>query len=130
MTTFIYQIVGTKPYLTSITKGQADTLEIRIPDTDAAMLRIGNVTVKTEKGVGRVKLSALGEGVFTPEVILKDKTVLLHPIRHAIGKISLAHPERICAALGEGAYLLQKRVSEIEKELEELKIAIYGKAIF
>ena len=130
MTTFIYKILGTEPYLTSIMAGQADVLEIRIADTDSALMRIGNVAVKTCEGVGRVKLSTLGEGVFTPEVIFKDKTVVLYPIRHTAGKISLACPEQISAFLGARAYDLEKRVSLAEEELQRLKDAIYGKAIF
>lgn len=130
MTTFIYRILGTEPYLTSIMAGQADVLEIRIADTDSALMRIGNVAVKTCEGVVRVKLSTLGEGVFTPEVIFKDKTVVLYPIRHTAGKISLAYPEQVSAFLGARAYDLEKRVSLAEEELQRLKDAIYGKAIF
>ncbi len=130
MTTLIYRILGSEAYLTSIMKGPTDALELRIPDTDQVLIRIGDVTAKTSEGVGRVKLSALGEGLFTPEVIFKDKTVALYPIRHTMGKISLACPEQICASLGARAHDLEKRVSKTEEELKELKDAIYGKAIF
>lgn len=130
MTTYSYKIIDREPYLTAISKGEKDTLEIRVLDAEDALMRIGKASAKIANGVGRVKLSALCEGVFTPEIIFKDKTVALYPIRYEMGKISLAYTEDICAILGARAYEVKMRVSEIEKQLRELEEAIRGKAIF
>ena len=130
MTTFVYYIVDREPYLTSVSYERGDSFEIRIENATPAMIRVGNTVVKAEDGVGRVKLSALSSGVFTPEVIFNDKSVLLYPIRHALGKVTIANPEHICVSLGEKAYKAEVRLREVEGEIISLKDAVYGKDIF
>jgi len=130
MTTYIYNIVDREPYLISVAKGTGDTLNIQINGGENAVLRVGNISTNMTDGVGRVKLSTLGEGVFTPEVIFKDKTVRLYPIRHKTGKVSLACPEEMLAALGARSFNTEARVSATEKALQALNDAVWGKAIF
>ena len=130
MTTFIYRISGMDAHLISIIKKRADELEVRIDSTYAAILRIGDTYTKMEMGVGRVKLSALGDGVFTPEIILNDRSVFLYPIRIRMGNVSLACPDEMLAALGAHVFSLKERAQRSEEELKELKNAVYGKAIF
>ena len=130
MTTYIYNIVDREPYLTAAVEGSGDTLNIKIANGKNAVLRVGNISTNMTDGVGRVKLSTLGEGVFTPEVIFKDKTVRLYPIRHKNGKVSLACPDEILASLGARALDVEVRVSATEKALQALNDAVWGKAIF
>ena len=130
MTTYIYTIRDRDPYLTSVKDEGYDMLTIRISDVKEAVMCIGNARIDMVDGVGRVKLSTLGEGVFTPEIIFKDKTVRLYPIHQKMGKVSLACPEEIYAALGARVLNAEVRVCEMEKELQTLKDAVWGKAIF
>ncbi len=130
MTSFVYFIKDRAPYLVSLNYERGDTLEIRIENAAPTYIRIGNTVVNVENGVGRVKLSALSEGVYTPEVIFNDKSVLLYPIRVSLGKVRIYKPEEICAALGARAYLEAARVDALEDEVKMLKEAVYGKEIF
>ena len=130
MAVFTYSICATEAHLVSITKKRADTLEVRTDSTAPAILRIGNSYAKMEMGVGRVKLSTLSDGVLTPEIILNDRSVFLHPIRIRMGEVSLDFPEEILATLGARILTLNKRTEQIESELEKLRNAVFGKAIF
>ncbi len=129
-TTFVYRIVDRDPYLIEIGKGSPDMLEFRIPDTDGALLRVGDIAVKMEDGMGRVKLSDLSEGKFTPEVIFNDKSVWLYPISYSLGIVSLAEVDGICAALGARAIASLGRIDALEGDVAKLNDAVYGKAIF
>ena len=129
-TTFVYRIVDRDPYLVKIDKGSPDALEFRIPDTDNAILRVGDIATKMEDGVGRVKLSDLPEGKFTPEVIFSDKSVWLYPISYSLGIVSVAEVEDICAMLGARALASLGRIDVLEGEVAKLNDAVYGKAIF
>ena len=117
---FTYRIAGRTPYLTAITKKHGEVLEIRVNDADGATVRVGEACAKIENGVGRVKFSALREGVFTPEIIFNDKSVFLYPIRYALGEVSLAEVGGICASLGAAVYSLQCRVGALEDEIKRL----------
>ncbi|MBO5945583.1 MAG: hypothetical protein J6Q69_03145 [Clostridia bacterium] len=129
-TTFVYRIVDRDPYLVKIDKGSPDALEFHIPDTDNAILRVGDIATKMEDGVGRVKLSDLPEGKFTPEVIFSDKSVWLYPISYSLGIVSVAEVEDICAMLGARALASLGRIDALEGEVAKLNDAVYGKAIF
>lgn len=129
-TSLTYRIKGREAYLTAITRSGADTLEVHVENADGALMRIGDISVKMDNGVGRVKLSTLKEGVFTPEIIFKDMSVLLYPISHAFGEVSLALVDEVCATLGARAYDAECRIAELENEVNDLKNAVYGKAIF
>ena len=129
-TTFIYRLVDREPYLTEITKGNPDVLEFRITDTAGALLRVGDIAVKMEDGVGRVKLSDLQEGKYTPEVIFNDKSVWLYPISYSLGIVSVAEADGICADLGARALASLNRIDALESEVAKLNDAVYGKAIF
>ena len=130
MTTFVYYIKDRKPYLTSLTYGGGDTVEIQIKNAAPTMIRIGDAIAKTENGVGRVKLSVLSDGVYTPEVIFNDMSILLYPVRLALGRTALSGTEEICAALGALAFEEGVRVDMLEDEVKRLKEAIRGKDIF
>ncbi len=130
MTTIIYKIVDNEPYLTAFKEGRADSLEIRIDTPDEVTLHLGNTCVNIKNGVGRVKLSTLCDGVITPEVVFRDRSIFLYPIRLLCGKIMIAHPYEIYADLGKRAVQVRGRVQDIETELAKLKNAVYGKAIF
>ena len=130
MTTFTYCIKDREPYLTAQTQGHGEMLEIQIKHAAPIMIRIGNTVIKTRNGVGRVKLSALPDGVYTPEVIFNDKSILLYPIRLTLGKVTLSNVEQICAALGARSYCEAMRIDALEDEVNKLKDAICGKDIF
>ena len=130
MTTFIYFLKDRTPYLASLNYERGDAFEIRIENATPTYIRIGNVVTNTEDGVGRVKLSSITDGVYTPEVIFNDKSILLYPIRIALGKVTIYKPEQICAALGAQAYCEAMRIDALEDEVNKLKDAIYGKEIF
>ena len=130
MTTFVYYIKDRRPYLTSLTYGGGDTVEIQIKNAAPTMIRIGDAIAKVENGVGRVKLSALSDGVYTPEVIFNDMSILLYPVRLALGRAALSGTEEICAALGALAFEEGVRVDMLEDEVKKLKEAIRGKDIF
>lgn len=129
-TTFIYRIVDRDPYLIGIDTGSPDVLEFHIPDTEGALLRVGDIAVKMDDGVGRVKLSDLPEGKYTPEVILNDKSVWLYPISYSLGIVSVTEAEKICATLGARALISLGRIDALESEVAKLNDAVYGKAIF
>lgn len=130
MTRFIYKILDREAYLTGVKYGGDSTFEVKIEDGGEAMLNVGNITAKLVDGVGRVKLNDVPYATLTPEVIFKDKSVLLYPIRLCCGKITLAHPEEICAALATHLLNDRERIVRIEGELLKLNDAICGKAIF
>ena len=129
-TIFIYRIVERDPYLVGIDKGDQAVLEFRIPEAKCALIRVGDIAIKAEDGVGRVKLSDLPEGTFTPEVIFSDKSVWLYPIHYSLGIVSLAGVDEICAALGARAHMATERIDALENEVKKLNDAVYGKAIF
>ena len=130
MTTFTYCIKDREPYLTAQAQGHGEVLEIQIKHAAPIMIRIGNTVIKTRNGVGRVKLSALPDGVYTPEVIFNDMSILLYPVRLALGRAALSGTEEICAVLGALAFEEGVRVDMLEDEVKKLKEAIRGKDIF
>jgi hypothetical protein len=130
MTTFIYNIKDHEVYLTALKYERGDSFEIRVNNASPTLIRVGNTAINAADGVGRVKLSALSDGVYTPEVIFNDKSVFLYPIRIFLGKVSIAGAEHVCAALGERSYRDRARIDALEGEVNKLKEAVYGKDIF
>ena len=125
-----YRIIDSDPYLTAFTEKSGDALNVYVENAEGALMRLGNICVKIENGVGRVKLSTLSEGVFTPEIVFKNKSVFLYPIRHSLGVVTLASPDEVCAALGARAYKAECRIAALEDEVKKLNDAVRGKAIF
>ena len=130
MTTIIYKIIDNEAYLTEFNEGRSDILEIHVDPAEKGVLHLGDKRIELAMGMGRVKLSTLPDGVITPEVVFNDRSVFLYPMRLLCGKVMLARPYEIYSDLGRRTLEAKTRVYNIEKELEKLKDAVYGKAIF
>ena len=110
MTTIVYKIIDNEAYLTEFNEGRSDILEIHVDTAEKGVLHLGDKRIELAMGMGRVKLSTLPDGV--------------------CGKVMLARPYEIYSDLGRRTLEAKTRVCNIENELEKLKDAVYGKAIF
>lgn len=108
----------------------SDILELVFSEQLDGFISLDGVVVRLTDGRARVDLRYVSDGEYTPYVILKNARLALPKIKKLGRHITLTECDADYArrtSIRERR--LSRRVSELEKEIEQLKACIYGTKI-
>lgn len=105
-----------------------DELEVRA-DVDNAVLTVGKIHAKMPNGVGRVKFSALADGIYDATLIVGESAIHLGKLKISHGIIKLHNLEGTVAKLSKDLLDAMRALDYVSCELEKLRVAVYGKTI-
>ena len=123
-----YTLYNGCAYLTDAELSGGDTLEI-IADSKG-VLTLGKIRMKMTEGVGRVKISALSDGIYDCALIVGGDTVRLDSFRIMHGAVKIYGHEKRLAELSREVLDLKIGREHIEDDLKRLSDAVFGKKIF
>lgn len=108
----------------------SDMLELVFSESLDGFVSLDGVVVRLTDGKARVDLRYVSDGEYTPHVILKNARLTLPKIKKLGRHIALTECDAEYArrtSIRERR--LNRRVSELERELELIKACIYGTKI-
>lgn len=129
MNRLTYQIYKDRLFLTDYFGDETDECEILVKECMDAGFSIGSERLKIKNGVGRVKLSEIKKGKYTPMLILDMKTISGEDLEIG-GPCVKISPVCDAAKIEAAKLMLLKRLDSAEREISALKDSVYGKTIF
>lgn len=94
-------------------------------------IALGEATARIKGARCTLDLRKINDGEYTPHLILSDKTVDLPRLKKEFGALALTEPPlNEINSLSLRERRLNKRVTELEKQMEEISKKVYGSSLF
>ena len=128
MTRIVYKIVENKGEMRSFETDGTQVLTIDIGPRVSGHVAIGREVAPVTGGRGKIDLSHLNDGEYTP-ILYADSVITLEPIRREMGKILFpGTPDSTVRSLLVRCERLEDRVKSMSDRLDEL-LSLIGKEI-
>ncbi len=125
-----FEISGGRVTPTSLDTTHDGHLSLKLtPPIDGTLL-LGSARAKIRNGEGRVKLSEVGCGVFTPTVICDEASLVLPRLSVQLGCATLSEPCELICDMGARICALEEGEKQNRDEIKRLTDAVFGKKLF
>lgn len=125
-----YQFFDGNAEIVSFIQSSDNTVHFIFPESCDGFLSIDGVVVKVVGGVCEFDLRYIGDGEFTPYLVMQHGRINLPKIRKCGRELSLIECDsEYIRNISLREYLLAERVKALEVEIERLKECVFGTKI-
>ena len=131
MSKIIIECFGKEAELISFSQNGDQAVVLEFTEEYDGYISLDSITARIKGSSCALDTRRLGDGEYTPRLILSDRTVDLPRLKKQLGTISPMEPERpYVVALSLRERKLCQRVDLLEKRLEEISKKICGSGLF
>ena len=129
MNKLTYEVYSGELFLTDYVGDETDECEITVKECSDASFSIGSESFKLKDGVGRVNLSNVKKGTYTPTLILDEGLIFGGALKIGGTAVRIS-PASDVVKREARELLIIKKLDVAEREISALKDMVYGTTIF